>query len=381
MLKHLTFTNFKALESVRIPLARLTVLVGANGVGKSTVLEGAQLLSRVSEPDLTSLEPTAYTRVRRWVEDLSWLKQRETAGLARGEWSVEARLAGPSPTLRLTGAASTGYLHIETPTGRASLGLKSENDSGHVLFSSLASEPPLRAFALRPTAEALSAPSYADTSRPVIEPNGAGIPSVLADLAATDPEALEQVMSDLRSIVPSVRRCKTPRHQIAEPLDETVTDDDGTEYTRTVTRQVWGHRLELEIEGNGFVPAAHLSEGTLRALAFLCAVATAPQNTPFVLLLDDFDVGLHPTAQEALVRVFRGILERREEVQFLCTTHSPFVLDFFDEHEVIVLARKGNGTTVARGLSEHPDWPSWKKQLKPGEFWTSVGESWVTEAP
>ncbi len=43
MIRQLKFQGFKALQDVTVNLERLTVLVGANGSGKTTVLEGAWL--------------------------------------------------------------------------------------------------------------------------------------------------------------------------------------------------------------------------------------------------------------------------------------------------------------------------------------------------
>jgi AAA15 family ATPase/GTPase len=39
MLKNVEITHFRGLDNVSIPLKRITVLTGCNGVGKTTVLE------------------------------------------------------------------------------------------------------------------------------------------------------------------------------------------------------------------------------------------------------------------------------------------------------------------------------------------------------
>ena len=45
MITHASFRNFKALRSVDIDLQRLTVIVGPNGSGKTSILEGLELVA------------------------------------------------------------------------------------------------------------------------------------------------------------------------------------------------------------------------------------------------------------------------------------------------------------------------------------------------
>src|SRR5689334_12185939 len=46
MIDRVQFENFKSLKSVRLDLSPLTVLVGPNGCGKSTVLQAIHLASQ-----------------------------------------------------------------------------------------------------------------------------------------------------------------------------------------------------------------------------------------------------------------------------------------------------------------------------------------------
>jgi predicted ATP-binding protein involved in virulence len=95
------------------------------------------------------------------------------------------------------------------------------------------------------------------------------------------------------------------------------------------------------------------------------------------VLLDDFDRALHPMAQRQLVTCVKDMLEQRADLQFVCTTHSPYVLDLFDAEDVRVLRADQRGLTQARRLTEHPEWKDWKETLKAGEFWSYVGEDWL----
>ena len=76
----------------------------------------------------------------------------------------------------------------------------------------------------------------------------------------------------------------------------------------------------------------------------------------------------------------REVLAHRSELQILCTTHAPYLLDRFQPEEVRVLSLNERGHTVARELTDHPEWSEQIRGLSTGEFWSSVGEQWVTSS-
>lgn len=49
MLTAITLENFKSYQSARLPLAPLTVLIGANASGKSNAVEAMRLLSWLAQ--------------------------------------------------------------------------------------------------------------------------------------------------------------------------------------------------------------------------------------------------------------------------------------------------------------------------------------------
>ena len=97
------------------------------------------------------------------------------------------------------------------------------------------------------------------------------------------------------------------------------------------------------------------------------------------MLLDDIDGALHSTAQTELVRAIRSILAARPDVQVLCTSHSPDLLDNVSLEEIRVMALDKDGYARCGRLSDHPESEKWRKMLRTGEFWASVGEDWLLE--
>jgi predicted ATP-binding protein involved in virulence len=121
-----------------------------------------------------------------------------------------------------------------------------------------------------------------------------------------------------------------------------------------------------------------MSEGTLLVTALLTALMdTTSSEGPQTLLIDDIDQGLHPKAQRDLVGLLRRIQEERKDLQIICTTHSPYVIDEMKAEEVILLHTDDEGIARAKKLSEHPDAERALQVLTTGEFWSAEGEDWV----
>lgn len=56
-------------------------------------------------------------------------------------------------------------------------------------------------------------------------------------------------------------------------------------------------------------------------------------------------------------------------------TNNPCLVDKYKCEDVLVISKNGNITP----LNTHPDWEKWREELRPGEFWSMVGEEWVSE--
>ena len=99
----------------------------------------------------------------------------------------------------------------------------------------------------------------------------------------------------------------------------------------------------------------------------VAALTASHERMPCVF--DNFGTGLHPVTIARLVTALREI-----GAQVVAATHSPDVADCLTHAEVIVM----HGGK-ARPLSDHPESAKWSHLTRTGEFWSTVGESWVSD--
>lgn len=89
-----------------------------------------------------------------------------------------------------------------------------------------------------------------------------------------------------------------------------------------------------------------LSDGYRNVIKIITDIATkmcilnpylgkdALKNTPGVVVIDELDLSLHPTWQKRIIRILKVLFPK---VQFICATHSPFIIQSLEPGELIVL--------------------------------------------
>lgn len=112
------------------------------------------------------------------------------------------------------------------------------------------------------------------------------------------------------------------------------------------------------------IPAARLSEGTLRFLC-LAAVLLHPEPPPLVCL-EEPETGLHPDLFPELARLLEDASTR---TQVIVTTHSRDLVDAFTEtpDRVLVAGKKNGSTRFDRLASDHLK--QWLEKYSLGELW------------
>ena len=151
------------------------------------------------------------------------------------------------------------------------------------------------------------------------DPYGRNLGETLYALQRSSPEVLEKIVSATRAVVglPSKIEPRESEHRFYF-----VQSEPGLQYP---------------------VHQMGVSSGTLRMLALMTALLAEPETN--LVGIEEPENYIHPTALSSFVE---HLLDARERVQFMVTTHSPLLLDYLNEPEVVrvVQRRDPEGTTV-----------------------------------
>ncbi len=142
------------------------------------------------------------------------------------------------------------------------------------------------------------------------------------------------------------------------------------EQARRIRTRVQSSRIELLIEedDNVQIPAARLSDGTLRYLALL-TILLHPSPPPLVCI-EEPELGLHP---DILPIIAELLLDASTRTQLVVTTHSDALVSALSEvpESIVVCESSIDGTQLRRldrdALSE------WLNQYSLGELWRIGG--------
>lgn len=106
--------------------------------------------------------------------------------------------------------------------------------------------------------------------------------------------------------------------------------------------------VALKQKDGTVIPFTTLSDGYRNVIKIILDIATrmcilnpylkgeALSKTPGVVVIDEIDLSLHPTWQKRIVGILKDLFPK---VQFICATHSPFIIQSLDADELITLDR------------------------------------------
>jgi len=322
MIDSVEFKNFKALRSATLQLSRFTLIVGANGSGKSTAVQALELARDPRERH----------------------KQQIISAELRDDPAAVARVR-----IRWTGAAPGSF--TELAWGNSGVGtVLHECRTATIANPCDFDERVLRLRSYSFDASLIGQPTLLQVGSELSR-SGSGLAGVLDNIRDSAPERFDTLNQELARWLPEYDRIlfSTPR--------------DG--HRAFSLRTCIGHHS---------IPAAELSQGTLIALAIL-TLAYLPQP-PLLVCMEEPEHGIHPRllryVQEALYRLAypESFGEQRDPVQVMATTQSPYFLDLFKDHpEEIVLAEKVGLDAQFKRLVDTPYINEILQDAPLGEVW------------
>ena len=373
----------------RFDFGRLNLLVGANGAGKSNLLDCLRVF-QAAPIDIS--HPFRAGGFQEWV----WLGGGESS--SPPELSIRVSPAGGDPILH--------QLRLVPPeSGRAQFSLEeriavARGEGGE---STLFSASEKTAASIVRSAKVRELKSH-DSSRSVLEQvrDAAAYPELAAlgnfyaklriysEWAFGRGSALHRSDGNRAPLPGFVLRAPSPAGRLIDGVSEDLGDVplflDGVSRTRTHEKvreflrnvkeqyvdfetKLRGPLVALELLENPGpvpVPATRLSDGTLRFLA-LAAILLHDEPPP-VICLEEPELGMHPDMIGVLADM---IADAKERTQLLVTTHSELLLDRLQDDFDVLFAfnATSHGTRVIPFDQEQ--FGAWREDHTLGELWTS----------
>ncbi len=107
-----------------------------------------------------------------------------------------------------------------------------------------------------------------------------------------------------------------------------------------------------------------LSDGTLRAMCLITLLQQPGDDLPYLVVVDEPELGLHPQALNLIASLFQAV---SENLQILVSTQSSTFVDCFDPGDLIVVEREQGSTTFKR--PEPAMLEAWLDEYSLGELW------------
>lgn len=367
----LSIQGFRRLCDVRLSLRPMSVMIGANSTGKTSVLDVLYLLAASAQGRLSSsiseLSGLANILTYDRAEELGleiamevpgyepleyslWLRPQGIAYVIREETLTQKRKPHPTPFRHINSYEKD--IKYYDPEKKKLLPPTWEHDP---LETSLAQVPKMfqepEDFRRRLASSTFYHVLNVDPRSPVRLPqslgpaelpgrNGEDLVSCLFYLQQTDRKRFEAIEDSLRAAFPRFERLDFP--------------------------PVAAGTLGLAWRERGFLKPLYthqLSEGTLRFL-WLTTLLQSPGLTALTLL-DEPEVSLHPELLSLLADQLR---EASARTQIIVATHSDTLIRFLQPSEVVVLDSTEDGMTSLTRADEL-DLGEWLNDYSLDELW------------
>lgn len=353
--------GFRSLVDVEISdLPRVSVLLGANGAGKSNVLRFFEMVRWM----LTE------HRLARWVGEhggaddqlfdgsdvtpsiqAAVTVQPDVEPNCHDSYAFELTYAQPDRLVFRSEESKREYLKSKSSAGWSNLQGGYEEAELYYKARSQRTGPSHQcARSVVGAFEKCMVFQYHDTAkfekrwpaedRSAFLDHGENLASVLLELQRHHPRRLDRLHAHIRRVLPGFDRFK-------------IEEDNGRallRWTAVRTKKTFGPHLT--------------SDGSLRFFALATLLNLPSRMLPDLILLDEPELGLHPAAIAMIAGMIKVL---PKDKQVIVATQSPLIVDAFDLENIIVLELKGRRTEIRR--FDEAEYGHWLDEYSTGELW------------
>lgn len=351
-LEKLTIKNFKSIREQTLALGRLNVFIGANGAGKSNLIEVFRFLREIVNQNLAG-----YTGVKGGADSLLYFGRKRSPEMSFHLEFGEAD-TGNAYFVKLKGTDDDSFMIAEerafyhekkiypTPYNRTISTFSTESKLKTVkhicAVQAMGDLESYRVYHFHDTSDTAAVKGTCDVEdNRVLHPQAENLAAFLYWMQQKQPDHFANIQDTLRQIAPFFQEFRLAPSKLNESKI----------------------RLEWKEKGSdAYFNASSFSDGTLR---FLCLATLLLQpQLPAVVLLDEPELGLHPAAVALLADLLSSAATR---TQVIVATQSVTLVNQFEPESVWAVDRADN-QSVFRHLSQQ-DMAAWVDDYGLGELW------------
>ena len=347
MLQEIKIDGFKSIKKLDLRLSRINILIGSNGVGKSNFISFFKLVYNIYEQRLQQYS------LKSGVDNLLHYGRKNTTEI-----------------YGYLNFGNNGYAFNLLPTDDGTLFIGREDSSlnynnpyhksftdGNNQESQIKGSSTRRNKYLSEHLESYKIYHFHDTSSTaplrtaanvndnrMLKEDGDNLPAYLYYLQEKHPKNFKRIEKIIQSVVPFFDQFKLSPSFLNE--DKILLEWTEKEHQDT------------------YFNANHLSDGSLRFIA-LVTLLMQP-NLPNVIIIDEPELGLHPTAINTLSGLIKSVSAKN--CQVIISTQSVTLLNNFEAEDIITVDKDDNQSVFVRLDNELLS--NWLNDYSIGELWT-----------
>jgi AAA15 family ATPase/GTPase len=359
MLKKLTIRNFKAIEDMTIEFSPLTVLIGGNGCGKSTVLQALDFLSGIIAyrdlaqylddsdlyfDDLKSKYNNGKEKPIEFISTYEFDKNSKIFSLEwlfsvnkiDDKWLICEKIVNLNNNKILCSYHNSGIKDTPDLLGQIYLKSSALNIIDDMILQDFQLQTlssfihSVSNFGLLSLDKIHASPKY----NPILDISHGGeyLFSTLYRMTEEKKRKLNSILSDLLGYKVEIETEKTASDQIGLWINETQSNSSASIHSK------------------------HISDGLMRIIAFLAIIITDEKifgNIKYqvngIILLDEIENGINPYLTEKIINLLQAVVKDARR-QVVITTHSPIVLNDIDPDTINLLWKDKSGSVHCRKL-------------------------------
>lgn len=393
MIKKITIKNFKAITDLTIEFTPLTVLIGENSSGKSTVLQALGFLCSITTRDIDE-----YLKDRDW--EFSDIKSQFASVTDSIRFIVDINISGMQLTWDISmnnindiwqisesihnTVTNEYYLSYgrdlpDHPIDFSHLNVKSsalkmlhiESDNPLMLHSNPLSFivlNNLKSFLASSSSFELLSPdrmrSKGSRGKPDdIGSGGEKLAAYIHGMNSTKKTELNKLVSEF----------------IGYNVSISTTTKGVPGWVEMILVETWGEKIVK-------VKKRYISDGLLRIIALAAIIINSDnrktgQLIPLAegtaqkgfILLDELEDGISTTHVELLLERIKAIASEMKR-QIVITSHSPVMLNYIDASDILFMWRDSEGTIRAKPMFQTAAMRKTLEVLGPGEVWMNYSK-------